>query len=263
MSTVQIRDLPAAASLDGSELVELQKAAGGAGSSEQAPIGAITPPGYIDGLKMVWVSGTALTVTSGAAYIQSLGRVLRVPSDIAKTALTLSASTWYHVYLFFNGAAADFELSTTAPAVPYNGTARAKTGDTSRRYVGSVLTDASGNICNFLQVGHSVKWRMVPPRVLSNGLATAATTVSFAGAVPITSRLAMVRLINTATAGRVKTSTSDASADLVTLEVAAGPSRDAYIDHPLDASQAMTYRFDAAPTGGGAYIDVYGYQFER
>lgn len=115
-------------------------------TAQQTALDALIPPGYIDGLKMVWVSGTALTVTTGSAYIPSLGKVLRATSDIAKTGLSLTASTWYHAYLFSNAGTPDIELSTTAPAAPYNGTARTKTGDTSRRYVGSVLTDSSSNL---------------------------------------------------------------------------------------------------------------------
>jgi hypothetical protein len=105
--------------------------------------------GYIDGLQMQWVSGTALTVSSGAAYIEGSAAVLNAPSAIPKTSLSLTASTWYHVYLYDNAGTPAVELVTTAPAAAYNGTARSKTGDTSRRYLGSVKTDSSGSIFNF------------------------------------------------------------------------------------------------------------------
>ena len=95
---------------------------------------------------MQWVSATAITVTSGSAFVPSLNKCLPVPNAIALTGLVLAASTFYHVYLYSNAGVPAIEVVTTAPASPYNGTARAKTGDTSRRYVGSVLTDASGNI---------------------------------------------------------------------------------------------------------------------
>ena len=103
-------------------------------------------PGYIDGLQMQWVSATAVTVSSGRAYIPSLGYYLDAPNAIALTGLVLTASTWHHLYLYDNAGTPAVECVTTAPAAPYSGTARAKTGDTSRRYIGSVLTDASAAI---------------------------------------------------------------------------------------------------------------------
>lgn len=113
---------------------------------QQTALDVLIPPGYIDGLKTTLVSGTALTITSGAAYIPSLNKVLYIPTDISKSGLTLAASTLYHIYLYVNAGTPDIELVTTTPSTPYNGIARTKTGDSSRRYVGSVLTDASSNL---------------------------------------------------------------------------------------------------------------------
>jgi len=220
-------------------------------------------PGYIDGLQMQWVSATAVTVSSGRAYIPSLDYYLDAPNAIALTGLVLTASTFYHLYLYNNAGTPAIECVTTAPAAPYSGTARAKTGDTSRRYIGSVLTDGSGNVINFLQVAQHVQLR-VAPRVLSAGTATTTTTVSLSAVVPPTCRIAQVRLMNTATAGSIRTKTSDdglvAPSGLVTIS----PAKDAFLDHPLDPSQALEYLYyDTAPTGGSAYIDVYGYIYER
>ncbi|WP_414609310.1 hypothetical protein, partial [Stenotrophomonas pavanii] len=92
------------------------------------------PAGYIDGLKMEWVSGTQIRFTSGSAYIPSLGRALALAAAVTKTP-TLAANTWYHNYVYDNAGTADVEVSTTVPAAPYSGTARTKAGDTSRRYI--------------------------------------------------------------------------------------------------------------------------------
>ncbi|WP_414609303.1 hypothetical protein, partial [Stenotrophomonas pavanii] len=92
------------------------------------------PAGYIDGLKMEWVSGTQIRFTSGSAYIPSLGRALALAAAVTKTP-TLAASTWYHAYLYSNAGTPDVEVTTTAPDTPYSGTARTKAGDTSRRYI--------------------------------------------------------------------------------------------------------------------------------
>lgn len=150
------------------------------------------PLDYISGLKMVWNSGTSISVTSGATYIPSLGYCFANGSLLTLSGLALAASTWYHVYLYNNGGAPAIECVTTAPAAPYYGTARCKTGDTSRRYVGSVLTDASGGVINF---DHASQAGRVDYKhninddglyVLNNGVATTLTTFSLAGAIPVT-----------------------------------------------------------------------------
>ncbi len=102
-----------------------------------------THRGHIDGLKMEWVSGTSLRVTSGSAYIESLGYAIELPAAITKSSLVLVASSWYHIYLFDNAGTPDIEIVTTAPAAPYNGSARSKTGDTGKRWLGRVRTDES------------------------------------------------------------------------------------------------------------------------
>jgi hypothetical protein len=229
---------------------------------------------YIGGAKMVWNSGTSVSVTSGAMYIQSLAKVVAFPSTLTLSSLSLAVSTWYHLYGYLNAGTPAIELSTTAPAAAYSGFARSKTGDTSRRYVGSIKTNASSAILNFGQVGTCVAYRNfqggAPFRVLANGSSLTETTISLSGCVPVTSTLALVRLINTAGTGdgdaQVYTGTSNDSAagPPVSGITTVDPSKDAYITHPLDDSQAMTYWYRTAGVGGGgAYMDVYGYTYER
>lgn len=148
------------------------------------------PAGYIDGLKMVWNSGTSVSVTSGAMYIQSLAKVVAFPSTLTLSGLSLAASTWYHLYGYVNSGTPAIELVTTAPAAAYSGTARAKTGDTSRRYIGSIRTSASGAIFNFF---HHVDACYIKYAVdvnnfllLASGMATTPTVVSAASCAPIT-----------------------------------------------------------------------------
>lgn len=108
-----------------------------------------TGKGHIDGLRLEWVSGTSLRVTSGMAYIESLGYAIDVPAAITKSSLSLTVSTWYHVYLFDNAGTPDIEIVTTAPAAAYSGTARSKAGDSSRRWLGRLRTDSAGSIRPF------------------------------------------------------------------------------------------------------------------
>lgn len=269
LTPVQIINLPSASSLNGTEQIELQQAAGGAGSSQRTSLTDIVALGpsidYISGLKMEWVSANALTVTSGAAYIPSLGCVLRVSASIAKTGLVLTASTMYHVYLWLNGANADVDIVTTAPAAPYVGTARSKTGDTSRRYLGSVLTDASGNIYNFLHdssdfICYLTPTNTAPFRCLSGGAATAATPVSLAGLIPVSTQTAKLNFLNTDTAAPLGLGNSLTGSNYIHV---IRPTSGTFGTFPTDASQAVTYFFVSAPTGGLAYIDVLGYGLSR
>ncbi len=104
------------------------------------------PSTFIEGLTSVRVSNTAVTLRAGSAWVPGLEAVLEAPADIAKTGLVLAANTIYYAYLWSNAGVADLELSTTAPAAPYRGIAKTKTGDTTRRYVGELTTDATGAI---------------------------------------------------------------------------------------------------------------------
>ena len=229
----------------------------------------VAPRGHIDGLGLQWDSATGITVRTGSAYIEGAAKVVEVLSDLVESGLSLTASAWTHVYLYLNAGVPDLELSTTAPAAPYSGTARSKTGDTSRRYLGSLRTDGSSNIYNFKLSGNQILYRenlsLVPFRVLSAGAAIVETTVSAAAVVPLVSGSALLRLINVATTGNLYSGTSDDSAagppngGLVGLT----PGGNGFVNHPLNTSQAFTYWFDATPTGAGAYCDVYGYTLER
>lgn len=270
MADIKISGLVAATALSPTDEFETNQS-GVSRKATGAQISVLVPRGYIDGLKMVRVSGTALTVTTGSAYIQSLGRAVDVATDIAKTGLSLTASVWYHVYLYLNAGVPDVEIVTTAPAASYSGTARSKTGDTSRRYVGSVKSDSGANLYNFQHTGDYIAYRngqnASPFRILANGTATAETTVSAAEVAPVTSTAAQVRLLNTASSGTALTGTSE---DSVSGGGGGGTGigsvtvgQQAAMLHPLDASQTLTYWYQAAPTGTGLYIDVYGYQFGR
>jgi hypothetical protein len=108
-----------------------------------------TSKGFIEGLRLVYVGRNALTVEAGSAYVPSLGKVLDVPTDIALTGMTFTATTWYHVYLYDSGGGVGaIEYSNTGP-VRYFGKSYNKTGDTSRRYLGSVLTGSGSGMFKF------------------------------------------------------------------------------------------------------------------
>jgi len=157
----------------------------------------------IDGLQLIWNSATSIGVGVGAGYAEN-GDWIDVTSAITKASLSLSNSTWYHVYVYLSAGVASAEVVTTAP-VAWKGTAYSKTGDTSRRYVGSVLTDSSGNVKKFIHMLSSnmmlyMKFALnaAPQRVLTTGTASTATAVSLTSIVPVTASMPYLRVVSTA-----------------------------------------------------------------
>lgn len=232
-------------------------------NGDQLPIDALQlPKGLIDGLQMQWVSGTALTVTSGAAYIEGSGKVLRATSAIAKTGLSLSASTWYHVYLYDNAGTPDVEIVTNAPAAPYNGTARSKTGDTSRRYVGSVITDASGNIKEFTHINYEIIYNDISwiSFSVSNGVAITGTSFNLSAFVPVSAFIARLQIGNNSSTSTVKCGVSSSVPSKFSVTLPFGQNITA--DVPLTSSLNAYYAYDT-PTSAGCYIRATGYKFTR
>lgn len=104
--------------------------------------------GYIDGFQIEYAGRTALNIKAGCAYIPSLGRIVEMSADKSITSIAGAGSSFYHVYLFENAGVADIELSLTVP-VKYFGKAYNKTGATTHRYLGSFLTNGSGQLWAF------------------------------------------------------------------------------------------------------------------
>lgn len=236
------------------------------GDKSWQDIGAILPPGYIDGLGMQYVGPAAVTIKSGAAYIPSVGKVVRNDSDMALSGLSLTASSWNHIYVYPNSGVLAPEISTTAPASPYNGTARTKTGDTSRRYVGSVYVGSGGAIYNFRMVGSRFFYQEAETalRVLSNGTSTTEASLSLSGRVPVASVVALLRVDNNSSTQYVHfgNSVDSASGPPSGSITSSRPQQIATFEFPLDDSQTLTYWFPAATTSG-VYVSVLGYTFER
>src|SRR5574337_249891 len=220
-------------------------------------LGVVIPQGYIDGLQMVWNSATSVSVTSGAAYIPSLANVLASNATLTLSGLSLAASTWYHVYLYSNAGTPAIECMTTAPSSPYNGTARTKTGDTSRRYLGSVLTDASASICGFTHDKNTMLYQWFPPRPLNGGMATAQTFIDCSGVVPISAYAGKVVAGNNDTVQGVRFFLTTTSSTLISI--IAG--NNTGWDMPLSGG-GFAYAYNAAPTQG-CYVTIYGYLFGR
>lgn len=239
------------------------------GAQKVTAVASTVEPGYIDGLQMSWDSTTSISVSSGTCYIPSVGANVNFPSSITKAGLSLSANTWYHLYGFLNAGVPDIEVVTTAPSSPYNGTARTKSADTTRRYIGSVKTDASSNIFSFLMVGNTINYRatgggVAPFRCLNNGSATVATTVSLAGIIPVTAFQTQIFIQNLTTNNAFVTfnAPGDAQVHVFIPNRTAGTFQN-FLDMYTDANQAVQYNYDIAPATLGAFIDVFSYTYMR
>lgn len=217
----------------------------------------------IDGLKLAWDSATSITVGVGACFAEN-GDFIDVSSALTLSSLSLSASTMYHVYVYLNSGTPAAEVVTTAPTA-WKGTAYSKTGDTSRRYVGSVLTDGSSNVYEFRHnaannlMMYYVALNAAPFRVLSGGTATSTTSVSVSGAAPSTAISIALSLFNSGTAFS-QLLTAGGSLMLAVQTPGTGlQSRLTTAQHPLDGSDI----YYNVSSGGNLTIDVLGYSFER
>lgn len=103
--------------------------------------------GFITGLKMNYVGRRAITINPGAAYIPSLRKTIISSADIVLTGITFTAGL-NHLYLYDNGGVAAIEVSAVVPEL-YAGTSYRKTSDSTRRYISSVLANASLDLYAF------------------------------------------------------------------------------------------------------------------
>lgn len=229
---------------------------------------ALPDPGYISGLKMAWVSGTQVTVGTGAAYIQSAGSILQVPTAITVTCSGLTASTFYHLYLWNNAGTPAIEYSATAPASPYFGTASSKTGDTSRRYVGSVLTDSGSNVYGFAHAGNEVFYEAPiagEPFAVAISTFPSATTVSCSGIVPVSGRSILLNVVNNDTTHAVVlgNSTIALSTSVYFELVGSGAGGTTVATHiPLDTARSFTV-LQTSGASSSVALRVKGYTYER
>jgi hypothetical protein len=225
---------------------------------------------YIDGLILTWDSATSVTVNKGACYAED-GSFIDVTSALVKSALSLTASTWYHVYVYLSAGTPTAEVVTTAP-VSWKGNAYSKTGATSRRYVGSILADGSSNVRNFVHNGlteemlyRKFRSNTTPHRALNGGTATTATAVPLNGIVPVTALAAMIRITNLADKDMYTSEDNGVSSTQQTVALTAGnvAAQSGFLTHLVDSSQQIWYVYASAVGAGAGYLDVLGYRFKR
>lgn len=224
----------------------------------------------INGMAMSWNSVNSISIGTGSCYAEN-GDFIDLNSALTASSLSLSNSTWYHVYAYLSSGTPSVEVTTTAPVI-WKGTAYTKTGDTSRRYMGSVKTDTSGGIYQFkhntsngLFLYANMAINTAPFRCLTSGVATSATSVDLSSVIPITINTGWVRVINTADSNSYIGLDSTVSTSRFQIAVVSGNvvQLGQVLFLPVSSAQAVYYFFSSTPSVGGMNIDVYGYVMER
>lgn len=218
-------------------------------------------PGFIEGLYLTWVSATSISLGTGAAYSPNTGRILQVLTPITISGLSLAANSWYYVYLYENAGVPAVEVVATVPAAPYNGTARMKTGDSNRRYLAAIKTNASGQIFQFQHDATGfIHWlsatNAAPFRVLNGGVQTTPVAFALSPAVPPVSYTAILTVSPNTTPTLLYA--ASALGQVIRQQTATAVSTG--LVFPLDSTQRMGY---AVLSGGSVNIDVCGFLNER
>lgn len=160
--------------------------------------------GYIWGLEAVWTGTNSLLVRAGAAYIPSLDRVIESRADIVLNGQQPAQNSIYHLYAYENSSGVmAIEFNSVAP-VKYTDSASYKTGDLSRRYLSSLLTNAAGQLVRFYQRGDSMFYigsgdNNSAPYILFNSASSVPVTVNTRAVAPVTAWAVRAILVNTNT----------------------------------------------------------------
>jgi hypothetical protein len=145
--------------------------------------------GFIEGLGMRWRSTTSIQVDPGSCWINGLGKVYKVPVALTVTPPT-GTTGFCHIYVYDNAGTPAAEC-VTVDAEAYWNSAKQKTGDSSRRYIGSVLINSSIGAYKFRHLPELSKVMYMaatpaatPFLLLGGGSATSFTPVSAASVAP-------------------------------------------------------------------------------
>lgn len=215
-------------------------------------------PGYIEGLIPQWNSATSISVSPGSAALPSPAAALLSTSTLTLSGLTLSAATWYYLYIYDNAGTPALELVTTAPSAPYTGTARTKTGDIGRRFIGALRTGTAANSLRpFIWSGGYINYLDFTAYVFQNVTSLGPVTTSAAAGVPLTTQSYVGQVYGPGTGGTLSVGIPGYTG-LVSCNAGVR-----FMYHGItDAAQAVTYAHNASVTGGST-LEIRGYGSDR
>lgn len=223
---------------------------------------------YQTGCQMVWNSATSVSISTGGMYIPGSNKIVNVSSTLTPTMPSLTASTFYYLYLFESAGTAAGEIVTTTPAAPYKGKARTKTGDTSRRLAGVLRSNAAGTA--IFKFGHGadgwvryLEWTSLSPfRVLTNSASAGGTTISFANVVPAIAQFARANFYaDSATLHYVGWGDAVGSPTSANFNLVVEGNKQTSSDVELSSSQTLNYISSSATVG--LTVDCTAYLLER
>lgn len=217
-------------------------------------------PGYIEGLIPQWNSATSISVSPGSAALPSPAAALLSTSTLTLSGLTLSATTWYYLYIYDNAGTPALELVTAAPDAPYTGTARTKTGDTTRRFICALRAQAANVIRSFIWADDYVNYTDAAALYLALNAVTSLGPVTFSAAafIPPTTRRYLFQIYGPGSGGTA--SIGDVSSNQLVSCAAANRFMGG---STTSSSQGLWYGHAATVTSGGTSLDIRGYGSER
>lgn len=220
-------------------------------------------PGFIEGLNLIWATGTSIAIRPGSAYVPSAGKVVTYAGGSITPMAVGVANTFIHLYLTDAGV---IEQSTTAAPTRYYNQAHQKNNDPSRRYIGSILinTNAAGAYQFVHRLGDSsIMYTVANPesatfRLLSSG--TAAGAFNTRTVAPVTAHTLEGAWQNVGTVS-VKFTPSDAGTSIAAGWMVFVPPTAIFNGRcPIAADGTITY---SATGGGSANCYALGYYFDR
>lgn len=238
--------------------------------------------GYISGMT-ISASADRLTLVVGAGlcYLpDAVFGTVRMAKDIDTSVLltTPAANTWQYLYAYVADSLGTvaIESSTTGPSATYQGTARTKLGDATRRYLGSIYVGTDSKVVPFLHTAPSSNGNHITytAPMGQSGTATlallaltnTATTFSCANYVPPGVSIITAQLENTSTT-KVYLGNADMGSALSTanfLQSIPAANADS-LELLLDSTRSFNYLFGGTLIGltGGLNVRPRSYKFDR
>jgi hypothetical protein len=211
-------------------------------------------------IKVKWNSTSSFDCLPGNVEIG--GTLYNIASTINKSVSSLTASTWYYVYVNppstgISLSAANIEYSTTAPTQnttlmgQYNG---------SKRCIGAFYSDSSSNIMPFVVSGSRVNYADTIIRVLAAGSASTWTDITFD--VPFGDSYIISRVVgyySDASASLVYRANGFSNTGAVLVSVSSGATSDnVSLELFVDVDKLGEYKWSSANTNY-ANIDTRGF----
>jgi hypothetical protein len=222
----------------------------------------------VEGFELTWLGANSLSLSAGYAFVEGLkGYLFYDGSTITPSP---AGAGWLYLYLYAAeggpydvGRAGAIEVSSVAPAAPYYGEARSKSGDTTRRYIpnSAFRASAANTVLRFRKegpwtfYGENVATTLQTHSALSNTTYTGRDLTSL---VPPTSRRARVWFNCNANAGAMVDPHPEEATSLEWQVCRFSTTTEA--DVPLTSGQFLRQKNTAA--SGATDLAVLGYMEE-